>query len=87
MAASKTLTPEQRSLRSRLAGLKTAATHDTKALTAPARAAFDRRFEDIVDPKRELSEKERARRVEAARKAHFTKLAYASSRARSRSTP
>jgi hypothetical protein len=43
-----------------------------------------RRFEDQVDPERELSEDERLRRAEQARKAHFAHLALKSSRARQR---
>jgi hypothetical protein len=41
-----------------------------------------RRFEDEVDPDRKLSEGERIRRAEQARKAHFVQLAFKSSRAR-----
>jgi hypothetical protein len=41
-----------------------------------------RRFEDQVDPERKLSESERLRRAEQARKAHFVELALRSSRAR-----
>jgi hypothetical protein len=43
-----------------------------------------RRFEDQVDPARELSDDERLRRAEQARKAHFAQLALKSSRARQR---
>jgi hypothetical protein len=80
-----TLTPAQRSLRSRLGGLRTAATHDTRENTAPAREALARKFVDQVDPDRQLPEAERARRVEAAKKLYYTQLAYKSSRARSAS--
>jgi hypothetical protein len=54
--------------------------------TAPARAAFLNRFEREVDPGHVLSPTERARRAEAARRAHFTRLALTSSRARARAT-
>jgi hypothetical protein len=43
-----------------------------------------RKIEDLVDPDRELSEDERLRRAEQARKAHFAQLALKSSRARQR---
>ncbi len=50
--------------------------------TAPGRAAFDRSFEDQVDPDRALSPAERAKRAEHARKAHFAGLALKSAQAR-----
>lgn len=78
------LTAEQRSLRARMGGLATSARHDTKALTAPARAAFDRRFYDEVDPDRRLPEAERELRATAARKAYFAGLAFKSAQARKR---
>jgi hypothetical protein len=56
--------------------------HDPREYTAKARATFLRRFEDEVDPDRELPEPERLRRAEAARKAYFTKLALKSAQAR-----
>jgi hypothetical protein len=63
------LTPEQRSLRARIAGLTTAATHDPKAMTAPARAGFDKRFERLVDAEFPgLAPAERERRIEAAKR-------------------
>lgn len=83
-----TLTPEQLSLRriaGRIGGLRTASTHDSKVLTAPARRAFEQRFIIEVDPLGELPEAERNRRAAAARKAYFTKLAYKSARARAKS--
>jgi hypothetical protein len=63
--------------------------HDPRETTKPARAAFNQRFLDEVDPHRRLPEPERLRRADAARKAHFTRLAYLSARSRrirSRST-
>ena len=56
--------------------------HDSRELTAHARAAAEKRFEDQVDPERKLPEAERQRRAEHARKAYFTRLALASARAR-----
>ncbi|NIJ13073.1 hypothetical protein FHU38_003417 [Saccharomonospora amisosensis] len=54
-----------------------------KTNTAPARKAFNDRFENEVDPDRVLDPAERARRAEHARKAYFTSLALKSARARS----
>jgi hypothetical protein len=76
------LTPEQRSQRSRLAAQTRHAQGRTN--TAPARAAFEQRFVDQVDPDRTLPEAERLKRAEAARSAHFTRMALASSKARKR---
>ena len=76
------LTPEQRSLRARLAAHSLHAKVDAVAHTAPARRAFLARFEAEVDPEGVLPEPERRRRAEHARKAYFTKLALASSVAR-----
>ena len=76
------LTPEQKSMRGRLAVQTMHARGGTN--TAPARAKFLKRFEDQVDPNGELSPAERARRAEHARKAYFTGLALKSSIARSR---
>lgn len=47
-----------------------------------ARRAFNERFERLVDPENSLEPAERARRAASARKAYFTRLALASSRAR-----
>lgn len=71
-----------KTLRARLGAHTLHATHDPRETTVAARAAFARRFEDAVDPERVLSETERARRVEHARKAYFTKLALESAKAR-----
>ncbi len=78
------MTPTERSLRSRLGGLTTAARHDTREITAPARAAFMSKFEAEVDPLGTLDPAERARRAEAARKAHFTRLALRSAQSRAK---
>ena len=76
------LTPEQRTLRSRMGAGSLHAQGKTN--TAAARAKFLERFEREVDPQGELSPAERARRAEHARKAYFAGLAYKSSVARSR---
>jgi hypothetical protein len=71
--------------RSRLAGLTTAARHDPRLTTAPARAAFLARFErevDASDPNGQLDPAERARRIEYLRRLYFARLAYRSQVAR-----
>jgi hypothetical protein len=60
------------------------ALHDPKETTRAAREAFWRRFVHEVDPHRILSERERLRRADAARRAYFTQLAYQSARRRNR---
>jgi hypothetical protein len=77
------MTPEQKSLRSRLAAAILHSRYDSRRLTEPARRAFLQRFLDEVDPQRRLSERERLRRADQARRAYFVRLALASSRARS----
>jgi len=57
--------------------------NDPKETTKNGRAAFLARFEQDVDPERVLSGEERARRAEAARHAHFARLALISANARS----
>ena len=83
MAASKSLTPEQRSLRSQMAVHQSwANTADRSARTAPGRAAFNDRFEREVDPDGVLDPAERAKRAEHARKAYFLRLAFESAKVR-----
>ncbi|MBA2365814.1 MAG: hypothetical protein H0V77_05115 [Actinobacteria bacterium] len=76
------LSPEERVLHSRLAAHALHSKYDSRELTAPARKAFLDRFEREVDPDGVLEPAERRRRAGHARKAHFTRLALASSRAR-----
>ncbi len=78
------LTPEQRVLRARAAAYTKHAKHDARESTLAAREAFRRRFVDEVDPDRTLAQDDRERRVEAARRAYFVRLAYLSSKARSK---
>jgi hypothetical protein len=78
------LTPEQRSLRARLAAHTLHAKVDSREHTASARRAFLDRFEREVDPDGVLPEAERKRRAEHARKAYFAALALKSSQARAR---
>lgn len=54
------------------------------AHTALARKVFLSRFEREVDPDGVLEPQERARRAEHAKKAYFTRLALASSKARAK---
>lgn len=75
---------EERALRGRLGGLTTHARHDSHTITDAARAAFRQRFADEVDPDRVLSDTERDRRVDAAIKAYFARLALRSVQARRR---
>lgn len=75
----------QNSLRARLAAYtRWAKTPDATSATAPARRAFNARFEREVDPDNKLPPDVRARLAEYARKAYYTKLAYASAKARRR---
>ena len=76
------ITPTERALRGRIGAFALHARHDPRATTAAARLAFSGRFVDLVDPERTLPEDERGRRVEAARKAYFTRLAYRSVQSR-----
>lgn len=76
------LTPNERSMRARIAANERWAKHDSRAHAAKMRAAQDAKWLDRVDPDRELPEAERQRRAEAARRAHFQRLAYRSARAR-----
>jgi len=73
------------SLRARIASFsRWAMTSDRTAATAAARSSFESRFEKMVDPEGKLPVEERAKRAECARKAHFTRLAYLSAKARRR---
>ena len=76
------LSPSERSLRARIAAYSKHAKYDPRESTLPARSAFLARFEDEVDPNRELPEAERIRRAEAQRKAYFARLAFKSAQAR-----
>jgi hypothetical protein len=76
------LTPSERVPRSKIGAHLLHALHDSRGITAAARAAFDAKFLDEVDPQRVLPEAERERRPQHARKAHFAKLALVSARAR-----
>ena len=86
MPVTERLTPAERSMRARLAAHERwANTPDRTAATAPARAAALERFEHQVDPDGKLDPAVRAKLAENARRAHFTRLAYLSAKARRRS--
>lgn len=53
-----------------------------KTNTGPARAAYNARWDREVDPEGILPPAERAKRAEAARKAHYSRMALASAKAR-----
>ena len=76
-----------RSLRGRIGAYAMHARNDSRVVTTNARAAFMAKFEDEVDPHRELPEPERQRRAGMARRAYFTRLAWRSSVARSKKAP
>jgi hypothetical protein len=85
--ASTTLSPAQRSLRARIGAFALHATGGTS--TAAGTRAFLDRFEREVRAAaaarcEALTPEEAARRIRSARRAHFAKLALASSRARSK---
>jgi hypothetical protein len=85
MAASKNLTPTQRTLRARLAAHASwTNTNNRTDRTAAARQAAYDRFETLVDPDGALPPDVRRQRADSARKAHFTRLAMASIEARRR---
>jgi hypothetical protein len=69
------LDSERASLIGRIGAHRLHATHDSREITAPARAAFRDSFEREVDPGFVLPEAERQRRAEHARKAHYARLA------------
>lgn len=77
--------PADRALIARIAAHTSwANTPDPAARTAKARAAALERFERQVDPDGTLPPAERARRAEAARKAHFLGMARKSADSRRR---
>lgn len=74
-------------LRGRIGGLALASSHSPREYTAAARAASPgglSYWERRVDPGETLPLAERGRRAEAARRLHFSRLAYKSAKARRR---
>jgi hypothetical protein len=77
--------PTERVLHARLAAYESwAKTEDRKARTLPARKARMAKFEQQVYPDGVLDPAERALRADAAKKAHYTRLALKSHQARRR---
>lgn len=77
------LTPEQRTLRARLAAnIRWSKVRDRAAENAKARAAFIEQFERQVDPNGEMDPVTRARAAENARSAHYARLALRSAMVR-----
>ena len=75
--------PERRRLAATIASnTYLARVTDRASMTAAARSARLKQFEDEVDPRRELDPDERARRVANLRRAHLAKAALASVKAR-----
>jgi hypothetical protein len=66
----------------RIGGLTRAALYDGREVTKAARRGFMARFEDEVDPDRQLSPDERQRRAQAAMRAHMARLALRSAKSR-----
>lgn len=80
-----TLTPEQKSLRGRLAANSRWSREDPAANAARGQAGLIARFErEAREAEPGLTDAEYARRAECARRAHMQRLAFASSKARSR---
>jgi hypothetical protein len=85
LAASVSLTPEQRRLRASIAANAMHAKNDPQKITASARAGFLAKFLREVDASTPgLPETERLRRAEHLLRAHMKRLALASSKARAR---
>lgn len=76
------LTPEQRRLRAQIAANTRWSREDSSVQARRGQAGLTAKFEREVDPDGALPPAERARRVEAARRAHMQTLALKSSRAR-----
>lgn len=71
-------------LSGRIGAYRMHAMYDARETTAKARAAFHSKFDREVDPDGVLSPEVRRRRAEAARKAHFARLAFLSAKARAK---
>lgn len=77
------LTPEQRSLRARLAAQTRWSREDPSANAARGQAGLLAKFErEIRAENPDLPDAEVARRAESARKAHMSRLAFLSAKAR-----
>lgn len=78
------LSPSQRSQRARKAAHRLHSQYDSREVTKPARAKFNERFVNEVDPERTLPEAERLRRADHAKRAYFIGLALKSAASRSK---
>lgn len=77
------LTASERRLHGQIGAHKSwARTPDRAARTLPARLALDAKWENQVDPERQLAPAERAKRAQNARKEHYTKMALKSAQVR-----
>jgi hypothetical protein len=77
------LNAAERRLRGQLASYESwANTKDRTARTAPGRAANIARFEQLVDPDGVMTPEARAQAAEAARRAHYKRMALKSAKAR-----
>jgi hypothetical protein len=76
------LDPERASLLGRIGAHIAHSRHDSRELTAKARATFLDKFEQEVDPDGVLSPEERQRRAQHARSAHMARLALLSAELR-----
>ncbi len=76
------LSPAQRKLRAQIAANTRWSREDPAPGAARGQAGLLARFERQVDPDNKLAPAERARRADAARKAHMQRLALASAKAR-----
>ena len=76
------LTPAQRTLRAKLAANSRWSREDGHANAVRGQAGLLAKFEREVDPDGTLTPEQRAKRAEAAYRAHMQRLAFASSKAR-----
>lgn len=76
------LTPEQRSMRARIAAHARWSKEDPKPNADRGQAGLLLRFEREADPEGVLAPEERRRRAESRRREHMTRLAFQSSKAR-----
>lgn len=81
MAASTNLTPEQRTMRARLAAHARWAKEDPRPAVERGQAGLLAKFEREVDPDGVLPPSERARRAKSALRAHMVRLAFLKSKA------
>lgn len=79
-----TLTPEQRRLRAQLAAHTRWSREDPAPVGHRGQAGLRARLAREIDPDGSLAPAERERRTDSALRAHMTRLAFQSSRARAR---